>query len=135
MLLTLIDSLLSHHLVSPRDLIHAQSKPEIFRKVCEHDREFCYYDFCFHKAIEGHKRVSTRLENNTDNLQSQDKHYKGSLGISQKVLQQPRPMHAPRALTIVIWRIMSAMQHSLTCSVETSKLHEHNTLFSAAIAL
>ena len=57
--------------------------------------------------------LSQDVEDNTDNIQSQDKHW-GRLGISQKVLSQ--------ALAIGLWRIyISAMQHTSehnTCSVE-----------------
>ena len=55
------DWLLSQSLVPPHDLI-------IFFQLmfCELDGEFCY-----HEAFETQKRVFTRLEDNTDNMQRQ----------------------------------------------------------------
>ena len=44
------------------------------RKFCKLDGEFCCHEFCYYEAFEAQKRVLTRLEDNTDNMQSQDKH-------------------------------------------------------------
>ena len=98
--------------------------------VVELDGEFCCHEFCYHEAFEAHKRVFTRLEDNTDNMQSQDKHW-GRLGIRHK----PGPVQSA-----CLWKIMLAIQHTsehITCSIETCLnmllccMHVHKTMLAA----
>ena len=62
------------------------------------------------------KGLSQDVEDNADNIQSQDKHW-GRLGMTEPETSQVQY----RALAIGLWRIISAMQHTSehnTCSVE-----------------
>ena len=68
------DSLVSQHLMSPQVINPYSYSLFCSTKICELDGELCYREFCYHKAFGAPKRVFPRLADNTDNMQSQDKH-------------------------------------------------------------
>ena len=73
-----------------------QNLDKLFYKFYKLDGQFCYHEVCY-EALE---KVFTRLEDSTDNMQSQDKHW-GRLGI---IFKARKYFHKPGSVQSACYR-------------------------------